>query len=488
MLISNLFVSLVLLATGEPAPGLQPTSTVLEKGLAAVSPEKIQADVEFVASDDMGGRDTPSAGLRMTGRFIQNRLERLGVAPGYKDGYLHPYPLVHRVVHREGTRAMMIRGSEKGVFEYGKDYFFLSRRTQTQRVAGEVILAGTGDLEGLEVKHRWLLVQDGERSWFELARAADKAGAAGVILTPADDADDAETQRWMKDTVFRQTQGSVGWPRSGEGRRESGDSSPAIVRLTRAAAERLRSFGKQGGQRGDLLGVTFVEERTCGGDDNLIEVSNVCGFWRGSDPVLSREVVIVSAHYDHVGKTGSGEVYNGADDNGSGTVGLLALAEALVEMGPLRRSVLLIWVSGEEKGLLGSRAWTENPWLPDGCRPIANINLDMIGRNEPEKLWVTPTKDGRYKDEYNGLVRLAESLCTEEGFPSLGNADKYYRRSDHANFAKLEIPVTFLFSDVHEDYHKTTDTPDKIDNQKIARVIRLVLRMLDRLQEPELEL
>jgi Zn-dependent M28 family amino/carboxypeptidase len=212
----------------------------------------------------------------------------------------------------------------------------------------------------------------------------------------------------------------------------------------------------------------------------------VCGFWPGSDPELSKEVIIVSAHYDHVGVGSDGQIYNGADDNGSGTCGLLALAEALANYGPLKRSVMLMWVSGEEKGLLGSAAWTKDPWLPPGCKAICDINIDMIGRNAPDKLLITPTKA---KKEYNGLVKLAEKLAPLEGFPELGSCDDYWERSDHRNFSvNLEIPVTFLFSDVHEDYHKPGDDPDKIDFDKIRRVVRLVLRMIDAMQEKELNL
>jgi Zn-dependent M28 family amino/carboxypeptidase len=222
-------------------------------------------------------------------------------------------------------------------------------------------------------------------------------------------------------------------------------------------------------------------------DEELTQVTleNVCGFWRGSDPDLADEVIVISAHYDHVGIR-NGEIHNGADDNGSGTTGLLALSEALTTYGKLRRSVLVMWVSGEEKGLWGSKAWTLNPWLPEGCRAVANINIDMVGRNDADKLMVTPTRN---HEAYNGLTKLAERLAPLEGFPALGDADDYYQRSDHYNFKKnLDIPVAFLFSDLHEDYHKPTDTPDKIDCDKIRRVARLVLRMLDGMQDDVLDL
>ena len=235
---------------------------------------------------------------------------------------------------------------------------------------------------------------------------------------------------------------------------------------------------------GQSLDIGFQDKRVPDDEQSQVTLENVCGFWRGSDPDLANEVIIISAHYDHVGVRG-GKIHNGADDNGSGTTGLLALSEALATYGKLRRSVMVMWVSGEEKGLYGSKAWTKNPWLPEGCRAVANINIDMVGRNAADKLLVTPTRE---HEEYNGLTRLAERLAPLEGFPMLGSADDYYQRSDHYNFRKnLDIPVAFLFSDVHDDYHKPTDTPDKIDYDKVRRVARLVMRMLDGMQDDVLE-
>ena len=237
---------------------------------------------------------------------------------------------------------------------------------------------------------------------------------------------------------------------------------------------------------GTALEGSFALSRKLMGDGGTIQAENVCGFWPGSDPELANEVIIVSAHYDHVGYAGTTEIHNGADDNGSGTCGLMALAEALAVNGPMRRSVLLMWVSGEEKGLWGSAAWTEKPWLPAGCKPLCDINIDMIGRNAPDKLLITPTSK---MQQYNGLVRVAEKVAPLEGFPKLGSCDEYWERSDHRNFAvNLKIPVTFLFSDVHADYHKPTDDPEKIDYDKVRRVTRTVLRMLAELQEDKLDL
>jgi hypothetical protein len=261
-------------------------------------------------------------------------------------------------------------------------------------------------------------------------------------------------------------------------------SGPAMARLLTLAGNNDPAGARPA--LGTDLGVVFTDTRTDNGADGTLEAEDVCAFWPGSDPVLSKEVIIISAHYDHVGTSPAGVVFNGADDNGSGTTGLLQLAEALTVNGPMRRSVFLIWVSGEEKGLWGSKAWCSAPTLPEGHRAICDINIDMIGRNAPDFLLITPTK--ARKGDYNGLTRLAEALGGKEGFPTLGSADAYWTRSDQFNFATLKIPVAFLFNGEHEDYHQPTDDPEKIDCDKIRRVARLVLRMIDGLQADKLDL
>ncbi|HRV81439.1 MAG TPA: M28 family peptidase, partial [Planctomycetota bacterium] len=148
-----------------------------------------------------------------------------------------------------------------------------------------------------------------------------------------------------------------------------------------------------------------------------------------------------------------------------------------------KRSTLFVWHTGEEAGLVGAAFFTRNPTVPMDS-VVAQLNIDMIGRNAEDELLITPTKN---HEEYSWLTQMAEKHRSEEGFKSLGSADDYYWRSDHANYRKnLNVPVIFLFADIHEDYHKVTDTPDKINYNKITHVVRLVLRILDDLQDDKL--
>ena len=208
---------------------------------------------------------------------------------------------------------------------------------------------------------------------------------------------------------------------------------------------------------------------------------NVLGRLQGSDPQVAQEVVLVTAHMDHIGITRDGRVNNGADDNASGTTTLLVTADELASRPAPRRSIVFLAVSGEEKGLLGSEWWANNPTLPL-ADAVADINVDMIGRNDPDAVGATPSPE---HPEYNTLVERAVQLAPQSGLtitwtaPAAGDdkVDNYYFRSDHYNFAEKGIPVVFFFSGLHEDYHKPTDDLEKIDRAKIAKMIDLVGRL-----------
>lgn len=465
-----------------------PEAAALARALDSVSADEIRSDVFFIASDELGGRDTPSEGLRIAARYLRARLERLGWKPGAKDGYFYEYPLAQKRLDFAASHVEVAAGDRTLRLLPGTDYFLGRYDVWENEAAGEAVWCGAGEEKDFPEKlaGKWAVCEDRDASTSKLARLARKAGAVGLAIVEAPDAKEPYAARYRMDELRR---GTVEYPRAqrsgGEEReRRASDRTPS-VRLGRAAFERaLATAGKAPASlaAGEALGFALRESRKLD-PATTIQVENVCGFWPGSDPELAKEVILVTAHYDHVGTNARGEIHNGADDNGSGTAGLLAIAQALVRYGPMRRSVMLMWVSGEEKGLWGSKAWNDRPWLPDGCRAVCDLNIDMIGRNAPDKLLITPTEE---RKEHNGLVVLAEQLAPLEGFPELGSADEYYERSDHINFARNGIPAAFLFSDVHADYHKPTDDPEKVDTDKVRRVVRLVLRMLDGLQKDAL--
>lgn len=213
---------------------------------------------------------------------------------------------------------------------------------------------------------------------------------------------------------------------------------------------------------------------------------NVLGYIEGSDPKLKDELVVITAHYDHLGKRGD-DIYYGADDNGSGTTTVLEVAQAFAEAkkkgwGP-RRSVLIMLVSGEEKGLLGSQYYAEYPIFPLE-NTIANVNVDMVGRVDPKHQdqgisdYIYVIGSNRLSTELHQINEDANARYTQLKLDYTYNAEddpnRYYYRSDHYNFAERGIPAIFYFNGTHEDYHRTSDTVDKINFEKMEKIGRLV--------------
>ncbi|WP_298320616.1 M28 family metallopeptidase [uncultured Aquimarina sp.] len=212
---------------------------------------------------------------------------------------------------------------------------------------------------------------------------------------------------------------------------------------------------------------------------------NVLAYIKGSEK--PDEIVVLSAHYDHVGVDSKGNVYNGADDDGSGTVSLLEIAEAFAKaakdgQGP-KRSILFLHVTGEEKGLYGSKYYTENP-IFSLENTITNLNIDMIGRidkdheGEDKSDYIYLIGSDRLSTELHNLSEEANTKYTKLNLDYTYNAkddpNRFYYRSDHYNFAKHNIPIIFYFNGVHEDYHQITDTPDKIEYDLMTKRAKLV--------------
>ena len=229
----------------------------------------------------------------------------------------------------------------------------------------------------------------------------------------------------------------------------------------------------------DDCDVNFVKKLF--GKRKWIKGENVLGYIEGTD--LKDELIIITAHYDHLGIHDS-LVFNGADDDGSGTVATLEIAEAFMLAKKAgngqRRSVLIMPVSGEEKGLLGSKYYTDHPVYPLE-NTVANLNIDMIGRLDDwhdTANYVYLIGADRLSQELHDISETVNSkhigLNLDYKFNEEDDPNRYYYRSDHYNFAKNNIPVIFYFNGVHEDYHKASDTVDKIDFKKIETITRLV--------------
>ncbi len=296
---------------------------------------------------------------------------------------------------------------------------------------------------------------------------------------------------------------------------EKSDKTPIVSYAQSITANELKEHlyifasdefeGRDTGEPGQKKAAEYLKEQykkmkipsPMGGDDYYQEIpksyfrgginasENVLAYIKGTEK--PDEIVVLSAHYDHVGVDANGNVYNGADDDGSGTVSLLEIAEAFKKaknegMGP-KRSILFLHVTGEEKGLYGSRYYTENPIFPLE-NTVTDLNIDMIGRidqaheSEDKNNYVYLIGSDRLSTELHNISEEVNAKYTKLDLDYTYNAkndpNRFYFRSDHYNFAKHNIPIIFYFNGVHMDYHKTTDTPDKIEYDLMAKRAQLV--------------
>ena len=465
---------LALFACGSP-PEVQSTDSVravgpkappLERGLATLDAGAILSDVEFLADDVLQGRDSPSSGLSISARYFVARMQRLGWEPGSSEGWLHPYELTSRRLAEDGVRAEFGLEGEARALAAGVELGVHYADVSSGSWQGPLVYVGRGrerELAGLDLAGSWAVVEGqryGRRR--RLRELVQASGALGLVLLPRDESAEPPFERWREMSARMRPS----YPREDQAAPfPSVWFAPGVLELPAEP------------EHGAELAPRLALEIEGAGP---IAMHNVAALWRGDDPDLAHELIIVSAHYDHVGVNDEGLVMNGADDNASGSAGLLALGEALTAYGPLDRSVLLLWVSAEELGLYGSRAWAQNPLLPEGLVPVANVNMDMIGRNAPTYFEATPSPE---HEAFGPLTRSVMGHVEGEGFEGPSWVDRDWNRSDQASFYKyLEIPAVYVSCGEHEDYHEHTDTVEKIDADKIARVIRVVLRVLDELQ------
>jgi peptidase M28-like protein len=255
--------------------------------------------------------------------------------------------------------------------------------------------------------------------------------------------------------------------------------SPGLEATARYIAGEFRQFGlTPAGDSG-----SFIQRYPIPGsrsdtrsNGRMRTAPNVVGILEGSDSLLRREYIVISAHMDHVGigaPVNGDSIYNGADDDASGTAGVLELAEALSRPGARpKRSVVFLTVSGEEHGLWGSSWFSEHPPVAI-AQMVADLNIDMIGRNWKDTIVVI----GKEHSDLGATLDRVNRAHPELGMKAIDDIwpeENFYFRSDHYNFARKGVPILFFFNGTHPDYHGPKDEPDRIDAEKEARIVRLV--------------
>jgi len=450
--------------------------------------------VGIIADDSMMGRDTPSRGLDMTAAYVASEFQRMGLRPGLPDGsFVQRYPL--RSIALDTAASFMRRGNTR--LALGADILpFLADVTSGDATGGLAIASGAGNaaraLTDNAVRGRHVIMvlpRTGSgltQDVFQTMQAIARGGALSVLVT---NSSAESTWRSMAAGLLA----APITPSWSDPRRPTGAFLPGL-QIRDAAVERLL--------QGSGLDLTTLRARARSDlridqvpgpevtlslryADLELSAPNVVAVLEGSDPALKDEYVVVSAHMDHIGvgaaTLASGRlssdpvdsIYNGADDNASGTTAVLEIAEAMSSLRTApRRSVMFLLVSGEEKGLWGSEYFTSHSPVPLD-RMVADLNTDMVGRNWPD----TIVAIGRDQSDLGTTLDRVDAAHPELGMTVIDDIwpeQRYYQRSDHYNFARRGVPILFFFNGEHEDYHGPNDEVDKINGEKAARIARLV--------------
>lgn len=520
--LSRAAVTAVVLGTlvgASPATAQRATraASTAPPGVEALTEAQMRAYLTFIASDDLQGRATPSAGLDIAAQFLAALLARWGYEPAGDAGtYFQSIALTRRVLDPAstslviGTQTLSLgdhylpgtgaAGAVSGPLAYiGHGYTVASKGIDPfgdLDVRGRIVVLHPGLPEGL---HRSDLKGPQGKDWNDGPGAAAARGAVGILYL----ADFSAQNTWERSRA-RLTSGGTLSVDAFEGAATSSrlptatiapaaftaifqgePLSPADVHTRIATRTPAPAF---------LLSPSKRVQLTIATTETAAVTRNVVAVLRGSHPTLRDEYVALGAHYDHVGvrpaAQGGDTIYNGADDDGSGTVALLGMAEAFATA-PVKpkRSVLFVWHAGEEVGLWGSRYFTAHPTVPLD-RIVAQLNVDMIGRSRaaddtnpanakltgPDAVYVIgsrlmSTQLGELVDRVNGAYL---GLTYDYGYADPNDPERFFYRSDHYHYAKHGIPVAFFFTGVHEDYHGVGDEVEKIDFRKMTRIAQTI--------------
>lgn len=448
-----------------------------------ISTKGLKEKLTVIASAEMEGRETGMPGERKAAAYIEEQFRKIGLQPGNGNSYQMMYP-----VYRDEVSDKSLRVNGRS-FEWDKQYFFnLASATNGTLVVKNTVFAGYGivdsaksinDLAGLDIKEKLVMVLDGDGgtgssagSSFAKMNALRRAGAAGVLMINSA-FPKATATATTGNIYFRQNTGAPFLIMT-----ISPEIASALLGRTSTLSLNDLKAVKKGTYIAELQ--LMVEKKT-----TTLETSNVIGVLPGTDK--KDEYVFLTAHHDHLGMR-NGQIYYGADDDGSGTVSVIQMAEAFAAAAKKgdrpRRSIAFMTVSGEEKGLWGSEYYSDHPIFPLD-KTTVNLNIDMVGRVDTER----QTADSLNYIYVIGHDKLSSDLAPiNEGannkstkltldykYDDPKDVNRIYYRSDHYNFARKGVPVLFFYDGMLKaDYHKASDTVDKINFDLMQKRVQMI--------------
>ncbi len=501
--------------TKAPVTDAAKLSEAAPKYANTVTAADLSKHLHIIASDAYEGRDTGTKGQKMAAEYISREFREDGLTGPVKGGS-NPYYQTFDLEKSQWGDGHILIGKEKYLMM--QDFFVLGSSPFQTEQAVDVVFAGYGidtdtysDYANLDVKGKTVVVLGGEpkgsngnylvsgtskasdwgNDYRTKRKAATEHGAKAVLVVTGTNESEFNslTQRY-KSYASRPSIGI---------KSKADQPTAAIMYISPVAGaallgtttEKMLGYNKEVAKAGKPVAATFKVAKNVkimtARNASPLATENVLGFIEGTDK--KDEIVVVTAHYDHVGMdtTRQGDqIYNGANDDGSGTVAVIELAEAFAlakkdGFGP-RRSVLFMTVTGEEKGLLGSEYYAENPVFPLE-NTVADVNIDMIGRmdTEHEKVndsnYIYSIGADKLSSELHQINeemnRKYVNLKLDYTFNDENDPNRFYYRSDHYNFAKHGIPIVFYFNGVHADYHQPSDEVEKINFESAEKVARL---------------
>jgi hypothetical protein len=526
------FMMMPLISSAQPATATE--AITLQNGQAPnddffdfrrmITPELLEQHLSVIASDSLMGRGAGEPGIDMAAEYLTSHLESYGVAPAGDEGsYYQHFDLFGfraETLHYElfdVSGGDSVRVWQQRVSEGDAGEFFTAFGGAGD-ISGDIVFAGLGneplndDLDGT-----WVLVFEGTEGEIEAGEAPSlrdmltsyvfRGGARGLLVMDSEYITNESAMQTFEAEALRRSQlidkpsgirlpdrgGRQGF--SAAVKQISPDMAMHLLDVDSLVELRaLRTAVKAETQDPADINIEYALSYTTDREEQTIPAKNVLGFVEGCHETLKDEVIVMSAHYDHIGITTPDEtgdmINNGADDNGSGTVTTLALAETIQEAKDegfcLDRSILFLFVTAEENGLLGSRYYSDNPVFPIE-QTVANFNLDMFGRIDYE--YEGSDEDYVYiigaeiiSSDLDRLLKQAnqqtENITLDMRYNDLDDRNQFYRRSDHWNFGRLGVPFIFFFSGLHDNYHTPSDEIELIPFDLLASRARLIYSTL----------
>lgn len=483
----------------------------------SITPKDLERHLRVIAHDSLEGRDTGSPGQKKAAAYVANFFKSIGLQPivADKDGsksYFQPYGLYQK------SWGEVYLATEKEQYEFQQDFYLSGLLNVLSEEKVPVVFAGYGiesdkydDYKSLNVTGKAVLILEGEpkskkgnylisgdekpskwssdaMSWQRKVSLATSKGAKYVLIVSnltGDDFAKEVTKRGVMNQRFNRLSMKP-YTEKTTGNAAFTISRAMALDLLDIKAKKLAKIENTISSKGQSLAGSLPERSVrvkAERKENIVMTENVLGFLEGTDK--KDEVIMITAHLDHIGISADGQINNGADDDGSGTVSILELAEAFAKAkaeghGP-RRSIVFMTVTGEEKGLWGSEYYTSNPVIPL-ANTVCDLNIDMIGRvdnaHKSNPNYVYLIGSDKLSSELHAISEEANKKSVnfdlDYTFNNPSDPNRFYYRSDHYNFAKNKVPVIFYFTGVHEDYHRPGDDVEKIMFDKQAKIVQLV--------------